>query len=386
MSQNKLIVHSLFNRFKISFFLGVVVLMLTAFAATSAQALPDTTQPTIVMVSPANNEDGVLTNEQINVVFSEDMDSSTVNKNTFTVMQRTTPASGGYKSIAVDGKVTYDSLSHTAIFAPNEAFSPDQHYGNVFTATITGVKDISGNSIARDYVWSFTTGNSPFNTGATTSQLNQSSTLVSQPVQPVLPVVVPPTPAPATGFLASINKYPWAWSLGALFVLLLFLLILSTFISRNKSVPRKDTVVVRPSPFGDSKPVIDLEGIGPDYNQRLHAMGIKNTQQLWEADAATVAHQTGASLSTVKSWQHMAELSSVKDIGPQYAELLERSGVHSIVQLKNSNVDKLLKLVRKKQNSLKVNIQGNSPGHATVEHWIYEARHHKFNNSGMAGA
>ena len=96
---------------------------------------------------------------------------------------------------------------------------------------------------------------------------------------------------------------------------------------------------------------------------------------------AMLARETGASLSSVKSWQHMAELASVRDIGPQYAELLERSGINSIGQLRRYNPTKLLKLVRKKQDSLKLNIQGNSPGHATVEHWIDEANDHKYSTT-----
>ena len=77
----------------------------------------------------------------------------------------------------------------------------------------------------------------------------------------------------------------------------------------------------------------------------------------------------------------MAELACVKDIGPQYAELLERSGIHSVDQLKNSDPNEVLRLVRKKQDSLQLNIQGNSPGHATVENWVEQARDHKFSES-----
>jgi predicted flap endonuclease-1-like 5' DNA nuclease len=76
----------------------------------------------------------------------------------------------------------------------------------------------------------------------------------------------------------------------------------------------------------------------------------------------------------------MAELASVKDIGPQYAELLERSGVHTINQLKNYDTTELLNIVRAKENSLKINIQGNTPGPALVENWIAEARDHTFTN------
>lgn len=101
-----------------------------------------------------------------------------------------------------------------------------------------------------------------------------------------------------------------------------------------------------------------------------------NTKQLWEADAEKIADKTGAALASVKSWQAMSELAAVKDIGPQYAELLERSGVHSIRQLKDSKPNDLLNLVREKQDSLEVNIQGNVPGHSLVKNWIDQARKH----------
>ena len=143
---------------------------------------------------------------------------------------------------------------------------------------------------------------------------------------------------------------------------------------------KKDIQNARSHPFGDVHPVMEIEGIGEKYNKGLHAIGIKNTKQLFEANAAKVARAIGAPVSTVKSWQNMSVLASVKDIGPQYAELLERSGVHSIDQLKDSNPTTLLNLVHHKEDSLKVNIQGNTIGQATVENWIDEARNHELGN------
>ena len=123
-------------------------------------------------VSPSNNEVGVSVYSPISVVFSEDMDSSTINKNTFIVEQRTTPEQGSdaesYRSLQIEGIVTYSNRKAT--FTPNERLYPNQVYGNVFTVTITDeVEDIVGNSLVKDYIWSFTTGGDPFNTGATTS-------------------------------------------------------------------------------------------------------------------------------------------------------------------------------------------------------------------------
>ncbi len=133
----------------------------------------------------------------------------------------------------------------------------------------------------------------------------------------------------------------------------------------------------RLSPFGDVHSVREIEGIGPVYSKALEKMGITDTKQLWEADPDRITRKTEAPLSLVSSWQNMAELASVKDIGPQYSELLERSGVHNIEQLKGSTPNQLLKLVTDKQESLEINIQGNTPGHDLVENWIKQARAHR---------
>jgi predicted flap endonuclease-1-like 5' DNA nuclease len=377
-----------FNKRISAFFIAALMVVLAALVAVSANALTDTIRPTILSVSAVNNERSVPTNKLITVVFSEDMNPSTINADTFAVMQRTTPELGEYRSIAVDGAVTYNSNDRTATFTSNERFAPDQQYGNVFTVMITtGARDLAGNSLSRNYVWSFTTGGDLFNTGATTSQLDQSlapnsGSAAASSSTPAIADVSTPTvvAAPVAGAQAATeSRFPWVWVIGGLLLLLLMALILSLTMTPTPQKNKKSVQAAHSNPFGDVHPVIDLEGIGPEYSKRLHAMGIKNTKQLWETDTAKIARMTGAPLNSVKSWQNMAELASVHDIGPQYAELLERSGIHSITQLKDSNPNKLLKLVRKKQDSLKINIQGNSPGHATVEHWIAEARDHRFN-------
>ena len=152
----------------------VMVALMVAFSvvvATSTNAATDTTSPGIVSVSPSNNEKSLTRDEQITVVFDKDMDYSTINKNTFVMMQRTTPELGVYRLLVIDGTVTYNINDRTATFIPDLRFSPNQQYGNVFTMMITtGVKDMSGNAMAQDYSWSFTTGKDAFNTGNTTSQ------------------------------------------------------------------------------------------------------------------------------------------------------------------------------------------------------------------------
>jgi len=359
--------------------------ILTIIMVASANALDATTNPTILSVSPTNNMQDLSRNPLITVSFNEDMDPSTINNDTIIVTQRTTPESGVYRSIAIDGIVIYNE-GRTATFTPNILLSPGEQYGNVFTVNITtGVKDLAGNALSQDYIWSFTTGSDVFNTGISTSQQNQSNSSAIVPIVAPIPFESPLTPVPitvapiVTPIVTPSNQF-WIWGiLGGAILLLLVIFISTRLVNRiAQKTPQKNTRASRPNPFGDVHPVIAIEGIGPEYNKKLNAMGIKNTKQLWGADAVTVARKTGAALSSVKSWQNMAELSSVKDIGPQYAELIERSGIHDITQLRNTNTNELLRLVREKQESLKINIQGNSPGHATVEHWIAEAREHQY--------
>ena len=109
-------------------------------------AIPDTTPPTVISTAPANAATGVAPNSAISATFSKAMDPSTISAGTFTLMQGTT---------AVSGVVTYAATGSTATFTPSSNLAAS----TVFTATVTtGVKDLAGNALASNFVWSFTTG------------------------------------------------------------------------------------------------------------------------------------------------------------------------------------------------------------------------------------
>jgi len=112
-------------------------------------AAPDVVIPTVTTTDPINNAVGVSTNKVISIQFSEAMTATTINANTFTVTQ------GGN---AVAGTVAYTGT--TATFTPTTPFTSS----TVYTATITtGAKDVAGNALAANLVWSFTTGGGPAN-------------------------------------------------------------------------------------------------------------------------------------------------------------------------------------------------------------------------------
>jgi methionine-rich copper-binding protein CopC len=122
----------------------------TGLADTIAPAVVSTI-PSFLTVDPSNpdNPFGAATNVPVNdaitAYFSEGMDPSTINSNTFTLMQGTTP---------VTGTVTFDGFE-TAVFTLAAALSINTQY----TATITmGAVCLGGNALPKNFVWSFTTG------------------------------------------------------------------------------------------------------------------------------------------------------------------------------------------------------------------------------------
>jgi hypothetical protein len=107
-------------------------------------AAPDTTAPTVITTIPLALATGVATNSAVNATFSKAMDPLTITTTTFTLQQGAT---------AVSGTVTYSGV--TAVFTPTSNLAA----GTVYTATITtGAKDLAGNALAVNKVYSFTTG------------------------------------------------------------------------------------------------------------------------------------------------------------------------------------------------------------------------------------
>ena len=96
----------------------------------------DTTAPTVASTN------------YFTATFSEPMDSATIVAANFTVVQGVTP---------VTGAVTYDAGSSIAFFTPTLKIP-----GVPYTATITtGVKDVAGNALAANKVWTFTSTGAP---------------------------------------------------------------------------------------------------------------------------------------------------------------------------------------------------------------------------------
>ena len=136
-----------------------MALLLAAFVAgcgsSDGGSPADTTAPTVSSTVPADAATGIALNANITATFSEAMDPATITTATFTLKQGTT---------VVSGAVTY--VGTTATFNPTSNLAASTTYT---AAVTTGVKDLAGNALASDYVWSFTTGTTADTTAPTVS-------------------------------------------------------------------------------------------------------------------------------------------------------------------------------------------------------------------------
>jgi predicted flap endonuclease-1-like 5' DNA nuclease len=120
-----------------------------------------------------------------------------------------------------------------------------------------------------------------------------------------------------------------------------------------------------------------IEGIGVSHAKKLEAEGIKTAEQLLQAGSSPkhrqeLAQKTGFSEHHILKWVNQADLFRVKGIGRQYAELLQSSGVDSVLELAQRRADHLhaaLKANNDKKRQVRL-----VPGAGTVDRWVEEAK------------
>jgi hypothetical protein len=115
----------------------------------------DTTPPTITNTVPANGAAGVAVGGAVTVSFSEPMDTSSLNTNTFVL--RTAA------NAVVPAVVTHNSATNSATLTPSAALTPQSTYtvtlrGGASSAADPRAKDLAGNAVASTQTWTFTTG------------------------------------------------------------------------------------------------------------------------------------------------------------------------------------------------------------------------------------
>jgi len=153
--------------------------------------LVDVTPPQVVSYSPLNGATNVPVSTKLTIKFSEKVDSNTM------------PDPAKFLkagSTFVPGTGSYDAVNDVHIFTPSAPLA----YNTLYTAAISGVKDLTGNSLAVPLAFSFTTEAAPV-----------PDTIPPIVTQFTIPAASNSLTIPVTAFAATDNKAVTGYYLAA---------------------------------------------------------------------------------------------------------------------------------------------------------------------------
>ena len=123
--------------------------------------------------------------------------------------------------------------------------------------------------------------------------------------------------------------------------------------------------------------IIDIEGIGTVYANKLAKAGIQTVEGLLKNGASPKGRQeialaSGIEHALILGWVNRADLYRINGVGKQYSDLLEKTGVDTVVEL-SKRVGKNLYAKMVEVNKAK-NLVNHMPGVLQVEGWIVQAK------------
>ena len=92
--------------------------------------------------------------------------------------------------------------------------------------------------------------------------------------------------------------------------------------------------------------IIDIEGVGEVYAEKLQAAGIKTVDDLLDRCASAKGRKeleeaTEISGKLILRWTNHADLFRINGIGPQFSELLEAAGVDTVKERRHRVAENL---------------------------------------------
>ncbi len=112
--------------------------------------VPDTTPPIVTVVSPPTGSTGVTVTVNATGIFSEPMNAATLTTATVTLV-----AQGS--STPLPAAVSYDAATRTVTLDPTATLAASTLHTVTIKGGSNGAKDVAGNPLAADKVWTFTT-------------------------------------------------------------------------------------------------------------------------------------------------------------------------------------------------------------------------------------
>jgi len=123
--------------------------------------------------------------------------------------------------------------------------------------------------------------------------------------------------------------------------------------------------------------LVDIEGVGKTYAAKMEKIGVKTVEELLRQGASkkgrtALAEKSGVSDKLILEWVNRADLTRIRGVSTQYADLLENAGVDSVPELAQRNAENL------QQKMAEVNTKKKLvrlvPGLNSVSSWVEQAK------------
>ena len=122
-----------------------------------------------------------------------------------------------------------------------------------------------------------------------------------------------------------------------------------------------------------------VEGIGKKYQKQLQKAGIETTDALLKVCCTRkgrnqMAKESGISAKLILEWVNRADLFRIKGVGTQYADLLEKSGVDTVVELGKRVPENLHAKMAEVNSKRKKKLVRQLPSLNQVKKWTKQAK------------
>jgi len=121
----------------------------------------------------------------------------------------------------------------------------------------------------------------------------------------------------------------------------------------------------------------EIEGIGEAYSAKLKEAGIVSLEKLLKVccekkGRKEIAAKSGISEKLLLNWVNRADLSRIKGVSTQYADLLECAGVDTVPELAQRNPENL----QSKMSDIngEKNLVRKVPTVSQVQDWVAQAK------------
>jgi len=123
--------------------------------------------------------------------------------------------------------------------------------------------------------------------------------------------------------------------------------------------------------------LVEIEGIGPVNAEKLASAGVSSVAGLLQSGSTPkgrkeIAEKSGISDANILKWVNHADLFRIKGIGSEYSDLLEASGVDTVVELATRKPENLYKKMVEVNTEKKLVRQ--LPTEKQVSEWVEQAK------------